>query len=296
MRKFVIMLCCVSLIIFGCSDSDSEENSSTEQNQAEVPNSETSGSSSASSISSSTENSTSSDTVAVLGKAVTLSQSSSARASLNNVDNINDVTNYYTFKNGILSFDTTRGPAYHINLNTQEIISCTSSGAVMSSCKEVEDGVWEIALYSDELPVTATYKFDERYQTTKKVTGSGGTASGEYDTSFGQVSYSDGTFETVYVDNNTGDVQLYYGKDDVNYFYCKTTVSALALFNVQYSPVGSSNQENKSSSSSEAKDATITRNNETESTCEIYGSYFQFDFDDGEFSKTDYAHYVLSLS
>ena len=76
--------------------------------------------------------------VVILGKAVSLpNELVNSRATVN-TNNVNDVTNYYTIENNILTFDTVRGPSYQINLIEKTINTCTSSGAIMSSCLEVE--------------------------------------------------------------------------------------------------------------------------------------------------------------
>ncbi|MBR1640289.1 MAG: hypothetical protein IJ688_12970 [Treponema sp.] len=129
---------------------------------------------------------------------------------------VNDVSNYYKIENNILTFDTVQGPAYEIDLDKKVIKRCTSSGSIMSTCLETSPKVWEIALYSDELPKQVVYIFNEKRQTIKQVCGSGGGSGGiepnkEYR---GKVSYADGTYEEMVMNNSSGEIEIRYYKKD----------------------------------------------------------------------------------
>ena len=126
---------------------------------------------------------------------------------------VNDVSNYYKIKNNILTFDTVLGPAYEIDLDKKAIKMCTSSGSIMSTCLETNPKVWEITLYSDELPKQVVYIFNERRQTIKQVCGSGGgTASDKI--YCGEVYYTDGTYEEMVMNNSSGEIEIRYYKKD----------------------------------------------------------------------------------
>ncbi len=66
---------------------------------------------------------------------------------------------YNVYQNGVLSFDTSYGPAYDIDYNTGELIQCSSTGAKIISFHKVIDIV-TLVVYSDEFPVNRSYKFD----------------------------------------------------------------------------------------------------------------------------------------
>ena len=239
--------------------------------------------------------------VVILGKAVSLpNELVNSRATVN-TNNVNDVTNYYTVENNILTFDTTRGPSYQINLIEKTINACTSSGAIMSSCLEVEPKLWEIILYSDELPLQVTYRFNEEYKTTKLVRGSGGTASG-YDTSWGRVDYTDGTYEEISVNNINGEVELYYGKNDIPVYYCKTTVNKLLEYGVTYELINPDkisilNDDEQNGNENLVSTTTITRlDDDSVTDCYIYEDFFMFDFDNGALFKISFDGEILYTS
>lgn len=228
--------------------------------------------------------------VLILGKAVSLP------------NDVYDVSNYYTVENNILTFDTTRGPSYQIDLIEKTIINCTSSGAVMSSCLEVEPKLWEITLYSDELPLQVTYRFNEEYKTTKLVCGSGGTASGLYDTSWGRVDYTDGTYEEISVSNINGEVELYYGKNDIPVYYCKTTVNKLLEYGVTYELINPDkisilNDDEQNGNENLVSTTTITRlDDDSVTACYIYEDFFMFDFDNGALFKISFDGEIFYTS
>lgn len=240
--------------------------------------------------------------VVILGKAVSLpNELVNSRATVN-TNNVNDVTNYYTIENNILTFDTTRGPSYQINLIEKTINACTSSGAIMSSCLEVEPKLWEITLYSDELPMQVTYRFNEEYKTTKQVCGSGGTASGLYDTSWGRVDYMDGTYEEISVNNINGEIELYYGKNDIPVYYRKTTVNKLLEYGVTYELINPDkisilNDDEQNGNENLVSTSTIIRLDDAFVTaCYIYEDFFMFDFCNGALFKISFEGEILYTS
>lgn len=69
-----------------------------------------------------------------------------------------DLINYATFQNGILTFDTERGPQYIIDLTEEVILGCTGSPARIISYKE-QDGILSLNLFSNEFSTEYEYRF-----------------------------------------------------------------------------------------------------------------------------------------
>ncbi|WP_026835087.1 hypothetical protein [Eubacterium xylanophilum] len=70
-----------------------------------------------------------------------------------------DMIDYYNYEEGILSFDSSYGPYYRIDVNNRKILDCSSSGSKIKNF-ELEGNVLRITLFSIELPVDTEYVFN----------------------------------------------------------------------------------------------------------------------------------------
>lgn len=70
-----------------------------------------------------------------------------------------EIENYIVYTDGFIEFDSTRGPWYRIDYKKKEVVGCTSEKAKIIDCQEKGNKL-TLTLYSEELPVEATYTFD----------------------------------------------------------------------------------------------------------------------------------------